>query len=174
MNKQKTVDEFITEFSAFAAAVTKGQFPGAASFYTKRCESPIERVLYAAILAQHKNTPLRIVLHNEPWERTTLMMAGAHFWPQTALGNYRVDFAVFLVTNEREIGRLVIECDGHDFHERTKVQARNDKSRDRYLVGDGFKVIRYAGSEIWRDPMRCAEEVLEIVESIWVASQGYP
>ena len=37
--------------------------------------------------------------------------------------------------------QVVVECDGHDFHERTKEQAANDRERDRGLQGLGFSVF---------------------------------
>ncbi len=49
----------------------------------------------------------------------------------------------------------VIECDGHDFHERTKEQAQRDKKRDRELQAAGYKVFRFTGSEIWRSRGEC-------------------
>lgn len=45
---------------------------------------------------------------------------------------------------------LAIECDGHDFHEKTKEQARRDKSRDRLLMANGIHTIRFTGSEVFR------------------------
>jgi very-short-patch-repair endonuclease len=57
--------------------------------------------------------------------------------------------------------KLVIECDGHDFHDRTKVQASRDRARDRTLQSLGFQVFRYTGADIWRDVMACATEVLD-------------
>lgn len=45
---------------------------------------------------------------------------------------------------------LAVECDGHDFHEKTKEQARRDKSRDRILISHGIHTIRFTGSEIFR------------------------
>ena len=47
--------------------------------------------------------------------------------------------------------KLIVECDGHDFHEKTKEQAKKDKQRDRYLITSGFYVLRFTGSEIWND-----------------------
>ncbi len=54
---------------------------------------------------------------------------------------------------------LIIECDGHDFHEKTKKQAARDKRRDRTLQSSGYKVFRFTGTEITRDSLSCAEEV---------------
>ncbi len=55
--------------------------------------------------------------------------------------------------------RLVVELDGHDFHERTREQARRDRSRDRYLLASGYTVFRFTGSEIFRNPYRAVAEV---------------
>ena len=54
---------------------------------------------------------------------------------------------------------FAVELDGHDFHERMKEQATRDKSRDRLLTSSGWSPIRFSGSEVWRDPARCAEEI---------------
>lgn len=64
--------------------------------------------------------------------------------PQFPIGRYTVDFMI-----EYFGERFTIECDGHDFHERTKYQAARDKSRDRFIQSKGFKVFRFTGSEIW-------------------------
>jgi very-short-patch-repair endonuclease len=56
---------------------------------------------------------------------------------------------------------MIVECDGHDFHEKTKDQARRDKQRDRFFQSKGYKVLRYAGSEIWADPEKCADEIID-------------
>jgi len=53
---------------------------------------------------------------------------------------------------EREIHcRYAIELDGHEFHERTKEQAQRDRERDRNLAAIGYQVLRYTGSEIYKD-----------------------
>ena len=60
---------------------------------------------------------------------------------------------------------FVIECDGHEFHERTKAQAAHDKARDRELQGRGYQVLRFAGSEIWRAPFEVASEILMAIHT---------
>ena len=81
---------------------------------------------------------------------------------QYHIENVRVDF-IFAHKNWRtgKVFRLVVECDGHDFHERTKDQAARDRSRDRMFQGKGYGVFRFTGSEIWRDPIGCARQVIE-------------
>jgi hypothetical protein len=57
--------------------------------------------------------------------------------------------------------RLVIECDGHDFHEKTREQATKDKSRDRDLLNLGYPVMRFTGSEIVSAPLKSAAQVMD-------------
>jgi very-short-patch-repair endonuclease len=70
--------------------------------------------------------------------------------------------ADFVIYHDRI--KFVVECDGHDFHERTPKQAEHDKKRDRALTALGYRVLRFTGREIWRDPVKCASEVIEQVE----------
>lgn len=92
--------------------------------------------------------------------------------PQFGIGKYTADFFVRLKHWRGTVVEAVIECDGHDFHERTKRQAAHDKTRDRYFQSIGLLVLRYAGSEIFADPLKCANEALELIEDR--AAKGVP
>ena len=83
---------------------------------------------------------------------------GTYFRCQQQLYEYRADF-MFKVVFRGDYRVLDVELDGHDFHERTKEQAARDRSRDRLLTSKGIQVIRFTGSEIYRNPERCAEDV---------------
>lgn len=67
-------------------------------------------------------------------------------------------------TSENEIGRVVIELDGHDFHEKTKSQVPRDKMRERALINSGATVLRFSGSEVFRNPRACVEEVVSFIK----------
>ena len=56
--------------------------------------------------------------------------------------------------------KMVVECDGHDFHDQSKEQARKDRGRDRMLQSLGSPVYRYTGSEIWADVFKCAYQAV--------------
>lgn len=122
----------------------------------KTCESPIEKAmleaLYVYSLLRVGGWPCHVMPEKtEGWTHATWFIE-----PQKVINAYRVDF---LVTSPDTKKKIVIECDGHDFHERTKEQAEGDRSRDRNLTRDGYCVIRFTGREIWRDPWKCAEEI---------------
>ncbi|MCP5810307.1 endonuclease domain-containing protein, partial [Klebsiella pneumoniae] len=55
---------------------------------------------------------------------------------------------------------LLVECDGHNFHERTPEQAKRDRSRDRDLAFQGYRLLRFTGREIYHDADGCAREIL--------------
>jgi very-short-patch-repair endonuclease len=81
---------------------------------------------------------------------------------QANIAKWRMDFLVHHWLDDWN--RFVVECDGHDFHERTKDQAANDRSRDRAMAMMGLTVLRFTGSEIWNDPLGCARQVVEYAE----------
>lgn len=61
---------------------------------------------------------------------------------------------------------MAIECDGHEWHDRTKQQASADRARDRELLRVGVPVVRFTGSDIHHDADRCAVEVIETLKAI--------
>jgi very-short-patch-repair endonuclease len=100
--------------------------------------------------------------------------------PQVQIGEYRADFLVLATVDitpiyqtrrETAVLKVVIECDGHDHHDLTKEQARHDRQRDRWMQSKGLSILRFTGSEIFRDVHRCAEEIVEFVDS-WRETLG--
>jgi very-short-patch-repair endonuclease len=136
------------------------------------CESPIERLFMAALLNPDTirqfdittrsimRPPSRLIAHASPPP-----MVGLYIYPQIIIGDYRVDFYLSLVEHDKHHA-LIVECDGHDFHEKTKEQARRDKARDRYLVGQGYRLIRFTGAEIFADPIGTAYESLTVLQDL--------
>ncbi len=55
--------------------------------------------------------------------------------------------------------KLIIECDGHEFHEKTKEQVEHDNLRDYKLRIAGYDVLHFSGSQINKDPLKCAEDI---------------
>jgi very-short-patch-repair endonuclease len=83
-----------------------------------------------------------------------------YVFSQVKIDRYRVDFLLAHRNGgDTTVRFAVIECDGHDFHERTKKQAEHDKKRDRRLQELGYPVLRVTGSEIWRSPVKTAFDV---------------
>lgn len=135
------------------------------------CESPIEELLLAALFSDHSvhefqvifmgKSSLRRVFTDEPTARF-VQGETVYIYQQAEIGQYRADFLIHDCSVPLEVAAprvMIVECDGHDFHERTKEQARRDKQRDRHFQSRGFKVLRFTGSEIFADPEAVANEV---------------
>ena len=56
---------------------------------------------------------------------------------------------------------FAIECDGFEFHQKTKEQADHDTARERVLVSLGYRVLRFTGRQINADAKACAMEALD-------------
>lgn len=60
--------------------------------------------------------------------------------------------------------KLVIECDGHEFHEKTKEQVIKGNERDYNLKLSGYEVLHFSGSQIFNEPLKCAFEIFDYIE----------
>ena len=79
---------------------------------------------------------------------------------QEKIGKYRADFVIRGFENSEK--KYVIECDGHDFHEKTKEQAKYDKQRERFFVSQGYNILRFTGSEIITDFEKVKLELFDL------------
>lgn len=71
---------------------------------------------------------------------------------QPQYDRYRADFGIcswMHLDDEAPPFIVIVEVDGHDFHEKTKEQARRDKSRDRFMTATEARIFRFTGSEIY-------------------------
>jgi very-short-patch-repair endonuclease len=85
--------------------------------------------------------------------------------PQKQIGKYRVDFElVYHPLHDKDpLNMIVVECDGHDFHEKTKEQVAKGKERDRFLIKEGYTVLHYSGSEIVNDRFKIYRDIEELI-----------
>lgn len=123
------------------------------------CESPIEQLLSLAlkqlnIVNIYKFNPFIDIVEIEKQKEI-----------QCENKKYRVDFFIPVIYKNQENKCFIVECDGHEFHQKTKEQVERDNTRMRKLQKAGYEVIRFSGTEIWHRPYKCAEEVLNIILS---------
>lgn len=142
-------------------------------------DSPIEKLFYTALWAYcrfggcvtpHLALPTkrygidRLLAAEDP---STLIIQ-----PQAQLEGWRVDFLIYAwefgrLSGKAQWRRLIVECDGHNFHERTKEQAAKDRGRDREFQLRGYTILRFTGSELHANPLACARQVGEWIEMGW-------
>lgn len=143
------------------------------------CESPIERMMahqlaaLPSIEAVMQGRGLDAYLYDQDFPpgyqlpfkdriRGDLIIVG-----QASIDRWRADFLIQFMDLAGNVCSIVVECDGHDFHERTKEQAARDRSRDRDMAARGIVVLRFTGSEIYRDPSLCGCEVYNLIRNMY-------
>ena len=77
---------------------------------------------------------------------------------QFRVDGYRADFAI------PERG-LLIEIDGRHWHTDAKAFA-HDRKRDRRLGGSGWRILRFAASEVYQDAGACVADVVTAREPL--------
>ena len=129
--------------------------------------SPVELILGVAIFEALKN------LYSWPcWIYSDLESKNfvAARWNTFAIvpafgvaGVGHVDFAIFARQISVVAPLVIVEADGHRFHQLTPEQASEDKRRDRALQKIGFPFLRYTGTDIVRDSDSYAWEIAAFV-----------
>lgn len=129
-------------------------------------DSPMEARMLSAIISSCGDVSLRLV-HGD--KRQILVMGdkdsqmhGTTIHMQREFGPYVADFVVSkyqIFPDHSLYSSVVVEVDGHDFHEKTKSQASKDKKRDRFFASEGIHVLHFSGSDVFRSAGDCANEV---------------
>lgn len=61
--------------------------------------------------------------------------------------------------------KLIVECDGHEYHKATKQQVKHDNERDFNLKMAGYEVLHFSGSQIYEDPFKCAMDTVKYIQT---------
>lgn len=151
-------------------------------------ESPIEGLFFLSLTTLAARKGIRVEHDQKEYKEVALVFSPPmsrtarclRITVQPTIGEHRVDFLLEYTERTEGIGEgvqldsdrpalasfsegsahLIVECDGHDYHERTREQAENDKTRDRTLQSAGYPVFRFTGSRLYREPFASAREVL--------------
>jgi len=119
--------------------------------YCGYCDSPIEKILATALVIETKDG-----LYFEP-----------QYEIQTENKKYIVDFLIFgdefVNSFLKKDFQLIIECDGYDFHQKTKKQVDYDNQREYDLKMEKYEILRFSGSKIYNEPIKCANEILNYI-----------
>lgn len=151
-----SVQEQIARAANFVSSYFSERVRHRLSFY-QTIKSPIEAVFaiwWDALLAAHETS-------------NTITWQAQHDVVTSSGRRYRLDFRIIPDAQIAHRAGLVgvpihkigVELDGHDFHERTKEQVAQRNTRDRDLRDDGWEIIHFSGSEIYRDPESCVRYV---------------
>lgn len=67
------------------------------------------------------------------------------------------------VNNYTTNKKIIIECDGYEFHQKTKEQVQHDNEREYDLKMAGYEVLRFSGTQIFNNPIKCAEDTYNYI-----------
>lgn len=160
---KEVIDDFCEEIGELEEKVDErlsyrlSEFLTNISLELEECESPIEKILFIELDKQLRKNAFYY----------NLDIVG--IIPQANLKisdkkKYRVDFLVEIKDFRLGIDLdVAIECDGHEFHQKTKEQAESDRKRERDILESGRIVIRFTGSEIFNESPRCARQLIRII-----------
>ncbi len=126
-----------------------------------KIESPIEQLLYIALKTL---VDINMDFADPLFIDGKLFLDGVNIYPQFKIGKYRVDFKISYYSNHQKKEHqksIIVECDSQQFHDRTEPERRYEKKRDRDIQKLGYKVFRFTGSEIVKNPFEVAAEILE-------------
>lgn len=123
------------------------------------CESPIEQLLSIELA----NIRLENMISYNPY--IDVIAIEKQETIKVKNKKYRVDFLIPVSYKNQDGITFVIECDGYDFHQKTKKQVEEDNKRQRDLQEAGYEVIRFSGTEIYHKPYQCATAIKNIILS---------
>ena len=173
------VDNFIRDCAAYVGECVEISFYWRAreASLEKEVTSPIEQVFYAAVCTLLETNYVaggRVKGQASlAGMRDIWIESGIEIWPQTEIGPYRVDFVLSYkgeatlvdavhsrTVPVKPLKEIVVELDGHAFHDRDARQRSYEKKRDRFLQKQGYEVFHYTGSDVVKDPFGVAAECL--------------
>ncbi len=164
--------QFDTRFQKRLQELTLFAFQSTWDRSLEVCESPIERLMLVSLVAA-----LGVQSGEHGWAKGVFGGASCHITgcspvglglvQQLEVGPYRLDFAITDQSADSPAGLLIdVECDGHEWHDRTKEQASRDRKRDRYLTSKGWRVVRFTGRDIWGQAARCGVDVALTIDEL--------
>ena len=123
------------------------------------CESPIEQMLALELENLH--------LENSTLFNSNLEIIGYEKQSEIECNKnvYRVDFLIPVIFYKNIRRIYIVECDGYEFHQKTKEQVQNDYIRQRNLEMAGYRIIKFTGSEVYNNAQDCALQVLKYIQN---------
>lgn len=159
-----TVWSFLDRAADLHAASARERFVDAmhSQMLERGMESPLEDLFWIAC------SVLCLGYLNPDQDPNYGWPSGVYLDAQVVIGDYRVDFVLRRVVSKNAFdpvqpAPVVVELDGHDFHDKDRRQRGYEKARDRYLVREGYRILHFTGSEVVADPLKVAYEALQLV-----------
>lgn len=152
MESTKYTSSFLDDVAHVYGAYKEEEFSSFLKDLCSETQSPIEqKFLLGFTLCLIANSLELDVGPLDPEKSLELRLA-----IQYPVEKYRADFAI-----QHGNTVVIVELDGHQWHERTAQERRYEKARDRRFTALGYKVLHFTGSEVNADPYSAGAEALE-------------
>lgn len=141
------------QLKKYAVGMFTNGVPMMMSGFEYKSKSPIENIAAFAIWTLNEEYGVKNI----------------HATRQKKIGKYTVDIEIihkpfYFKEEDEPLNKIVIECDGHEWHEKTKEQASKDKLRDRELQKMGYVVLRYSGSDLYKNWRTVRDDVYDLID----------
>ncbi|MCW5600428.1 DUF559 domain-containing protein [Nitrosomonas sp.] len=161
---EKNVSTFLNQASAAYGQIKADEFSQKTyiDLIGARDDSPIEDLFHIALILQCAAFYIDLNPSVSDYENDEFSInPKLTCKTQEKIGKYKVDF--LLIHEKTDNQPLVVELDGHDFHDKDKLQRSYEKARDRFLIKEGYKVIHFTGSDVCADPHKVVFESLSMI-----------
>ena len=169
------VSKFVKRCADIVANNARHNYISNSQYRLKSCESPIEQLFISAFMVLVK---INYFKHEQiSVTRDTWVNYGISVYQQHQIGKYRVDFLITHSSGEfidlinlstfpdNKHKKVIVELDGHEFHDKDERQRRYEKQRDRFFACRGYHVFHFTGSEVVKNPFNVAAECLAYLTS---------
>jgi len=137
------------------------------------CESPLEQIMCLRFMNLYRD------INDFGCKRVNKYFENMSWCSQadikSELGNFRADFLIDLsITSYDKYNipysdnhRIIIECDGIQYHYKDKATINKTLDRDRTLKLLGFEVIHFSGDEIMKKGSECYDYVVDYISNLF-------
>ena len=106
--------------------------------------------------------PINLCFIEEMKPQDELLINGRKFKPDFVIDFSRKNTDGFYIYPKFKDLKYVVEIDGFDYHSK-KEQMNYDYERENFLKANGYNVIRFTGSQVYRKPYNCVNDFITIV-----------
>lgn len=171
LDMEKNIEDFLSDTSDLVSKLERKKFIDQVNMnlmFFDQIESPIEQMFFIAFMGYTKLYDVNLIPISNDHVSGQRDFNTVFITPQKVIGSYKVDFLLSHIDiNDTHID-LIVELDGHDFHDKNKEQRAYEKSRDRYFSRNGYKTLHFTGSEVFNHPFKV---VLECLSQLTVSSE---
>ena len=160
---KEMIFEYLSYSFPYRGCVDKALYFDVGSIYNEECRSPIEQIFSLAfeimLFVKHYDLFGYVIFNSQQ----DIYVGSKHYVVDFAFDTD--DICIEDAKDKFNVFKIVIECDGHDFHEKSKEQVKKNNQRDLDLKMAGYDVLHFSGSQLYNEPFQCADKAIDYIIS---------